>query len=124
MDRRLVYPVRPRKERVTMLRQIGSSLRIGRIAALAAGALLALASLAAGCGPLAPAIPTPTPVPPTATTRPNGSQLLLVMNEIKGPGVVTRQTQVVAVDPATGHQLWSRALRGYPGPYGLATPWW
>jgi outer membrane protein assembly factor BamB len=102
-----------------MRSQKSTAVRRGAVRGLALVALLALASVATSCGSSSTTTPTSTPSA-GVTATPVGFDTLVVTNGIKGTGTVVQQTQVAAHDPATGHQIWARALMGSPGAFGPA----
>lgn len=74
---------------------------------------LALAAVIAGCGSSSTTSPIGTPSP-SATATPVSYRALVVTSALKGAGTVMQQAQVATYAPGTGHQLWARALTGYP----------
>jgi outer membrane protein assembly factor BamB len=85
---------------------------------MALAAVLALAAIASGCGSSRTTSPVGTPFA-SVTATPVGFREVIVTNAITG-GTVVQQTQFAAHDPATGRQLWARALMGTPCGYGPA----
>jgi outer membrane protein assembly factor BamB len=81
--------------------------------------LLALASIITSCGSTSTTPPVRTPSA-GVTATPTGFHALIVTNGIQAETTVMRQTQVTEHDPATGRQLWARALPGSPGAFGPA----